>query len=305
MVLSWIPVVCIPFVLGILLFFICGFIYHQVIFLPAIDNNYDYGETRRKLHSEKDKIFEHAHFVKEESGYYLNERNILIHHKQIHAIGAVKAVIALIHGFGDHSNGFMKELGFKFAANGFTVVLMDFEGHGNSDGLHGLFTSLDDLADDLNEFLITKVMSNDQFKSLKLFLYAESMGGAIAFKLCTKSLCDTQSNISKSGFVITNKIAGVVLAAPMVKVSDKLKPPPLVVEIVKIIARFFPTAPIAPVPDIIDRCYKRKDSLNIARHDPKAYKKKPRLQSAIAMINATDEIGKKLDAFSHVCSTYH
>lgn len=297
----WMHVLSAPFIVGIIVSFIFGFIFNEIIFLPRIDNDIDYAETRRKILSEKDKIFGHVNFVKEETGYYLNQRNILIHHRQIHAIGPVKAVIALIHGFGDHSNGFIKELGYKFAANGFTVVLMDFEGHGNSDGLHGLFSSLDDLTHDLNEFLITKVMSNEQLKSHKLFIYGESMGGAIAFKLCTKVSRDTLSNVTKDKeFDITDRIAGVVLAAPMVKVSDKLKPPLFVVELVKLIAILFPVAPIAPIPDIMDRCYKRKDSLQIARQDPKTYKKKPRLQSAVAMIKATDEIEKKLEEFSHV-----
>ena len=56
------------------------------------------------------------------------------------------------------------------------------------------------------------------------------------------------------------------------------------------IRSLFPRAPIAPVPDLLDRCFKRRDKLDEARADKLGYKKPPRLASAVHMMRATDQI---------------
>lgn len=103
----------------------------------------------------------------------------------------------------------------------------------------------------------------------------------------------------------------------MIKISDKFKPSPIIVDIFKKIRSFLPRAPIgtlsvpcithlltriliflsfsAPVPDLIDKCFKSRDALIEARLDPLAYQKSPRLQSAVHMMRATDQIAVSME----------
>lgn len=158
----------------------------------------------------------------------------------------------------------------QFAEVGYAVVMIDFEGHGRSDGLHAYVETLDHFEEDLNDYLTNHVMALEDFRSKKLFLYGESMGGAISFKLC----------ISQKG--ICSKISGVCLMAPMLKVADKMKPLDIVINIFKLIEKIIPRAAIAPVPDILNKCFKNKRVLEMARNDTLAYKKQPVGFSCIA-----------------------
>ena len=121
-------------------------------------------------------------------------------------------VIVICHGFGDHSGGFLSRLAISFARLGYSVVSFDYVGHGRSDGLHGLINNVDDLVADVAHFINTVTIKGESLTSKNIFLYGESLGGAVSFKICT-----TQS-VSKS-------IEGVILMSPMIKISDKMKPP--------------------------------------------------------------------------------
>ena len=62
---------------------------------------------------------------------------------------------------------------------------------------------------------------------------------------------------------------------------------------------------LAPVPDILAKCFKNKSILEEARKDPLAYKKKPRLQSAVAMMRATDYIALHMEDLKHPVLILH
>ena len=122
------------------------------------------------------------------------------------------AVIMICHGFGDHSGGFLSRVAVSFARLGYSVVSLDYVGHGRSDGLHGLINTVDDLVDDVAQFINTITIKGESLMNKNVFLYGESLGGAVSFKLCT-----SQS--------VSSCIKGVVLMSPMIKISDKMKPP--------------------------------------------------------------------------------
>lgn len=60
---------------------------------------------------------------------------------------------------------------------------------------------------------------------------------------------------------------GAILIAPMVKISDKLKPPEFVTRLFSRVARHLPLAPIAPTKDVLDGCFQDKELVKEERCD--------------------------------------
>lgn len=50
----------------------------------------------------------------------------------------------------------------------------------------------------------------------------------------------------------------MLLFSPMVKMSDEMKPPPLVINSLQWLATIFPTAPVVPSPTILPLCFNNK-----------------------------------------------
>ena len=86
-----------------------------------------------------------------------------------------KAVIALVHGFGEHS-GRYGHVAEYFNKNGYSVFALDNRGHGKTGGQRGHTPTYDHLMQDLDVFL-EKV--NDLFPDTKIIVYGHSMGGGI------------------------------------------------------------------------------------------------------------------------------
>jgi alpha-beta hydrolase superfamily lysophospholipase len=84
-----------------------------------------------------------------------------------------KAVIALIHGMGEHSLRYLHVAQF-FANHGIATMGIDLRGHGKSDGKRGHTPNYDSLMNDIEKFL-GKVKK--EFPNLPLIIYGHSMGG--------------------------------------------------------------------------------------------------------------------------------
>lgn len=63
-----------------------------------------------------------------------------------------KAVIALVHGFGEHT-GRYAHVGEAFNKVGYLLIGFDLRGHGKSGGARGHTPSYDALMDDIADFL--------------------------------------------------------------------------------------------------------------------------------------------------------
>lgn len=177
------------------------------------------------------------------------------------------------------------DFAIKLVGDGNAVLMMDVEGHGLSDGLHGCVHDLQLVAVDLGEYFMDQLRSNAEFGNKPFFIYGISMGGAIAFNISTIPQCRAVQNVLK----------GVILCAPMVKVSDDLKPADIVVNALSLAARWIPFAPITPIPEVLDRCFKDPKILQRARENKLSYGKPPRLQTALAMLETTSDISERMD----------
>ncbi|CAN1237946.1 Caffeoylshikimate esterase [Linum grandiflorum] len=89
--------------------------------------------------------------------------------------------VAVVHGYTGESSWLIQLTSILFAKHGFIVCAIDHQGHGFSDSLDGLIHNMPDInpvVDDCIDFFTE--FRQTHARNLPAFLYAESLGGAIA-----------------------------------------------------------------------------------------------------------------------------
>ncbi|MEO9256075.1 MAG: lysophospholipase, partial [Tepidiformaceae bacterium] len=89
--------------------------------------------------------------------------------------GAVRAVLAICHGYAEHS-GRYAQVAVDLNERGYVVEALDLRGHGRSSGERVTVNSYDEFWDDLDAFL-DRVRGRNP--GAKLFLLGHSMGGGV------------------------------------------------------------------------------------------------------------------------------
>jgi len=168
---------------------------------------------------------------------------------------------------------------------GLAVVMIEYEGHGRSDGPNALIPCWDTLVGDVHKYFTH--ITQTKFPRKKKFLMGESMGGAVAF--------DTMLNHR-------SEYDGVIFAAPMLKIA--VVPPDWVVKLFyKIVGdpgtvtplSFLPVAPLKG--NIADLAFKDKEKMRVALYAPSEYARKPRLATSRELLDATKRISQSLSKF--------
>lgn len=96
---------------------------------------------------------------------------------QYHEPDDVRAVVVLVHGFGEHSGRYHENVIPALLDCGLAVVTYDNIGHGKSGGKRGHCPSYAALLDILEEVILK---AKSFFPGKPLFLYGHSMGGNLA-----------------------------------------------------------------------------------------------------------------------------
>ncbi|KAJ0791062.1 putative 2-acylglycerol O-acyltransferase [Helianthus annuus] len=112
----------------------------------------------------------------------------------------------------------------------------------------------------------------DEYKNKKRFLYGESMGGAVALLVHKK---------------VVHFWHGAVLVAPMCKISEKVKPHPLVINILTRVEDLIPTWKIVPTKDVIEAAFKDPLKRQEIRGNKLIYQEKPRLKTALELLRTS------------------
>ncbi|OEL20189.1 Caffeoylshikimate esterase [Dichanthelium oligosanthes] len=112
----------------------------------------------------------------------------------------------------------------------------------------------------------------EEYRSKSRFLYGESMGGAVALLL----------HRARPHFW-----TGAVLVAPMCKISEKVKPHPLVITLLTRVEDVIPKWKIVPTKDIIDAAFKDPIKREKIRKNKLIYQDKPRLKTALEMLRTS------------------
>jgi alpha-beta hydrolase superfamily lysophospholipase len=121
----------------------------------------------------------------------------------------VGAVIAVVHGYGDHG-GRYAWFGEAMGGRGHAVYACDLRGHGQSSGPRGQVKSFDEYLDDTAVFL-DEVRRRQPGKPL--FLLGHSMGGLICARLAEERAPD---------------VTGLVLSSPFLALVAEVPPSKLV-----------------------------------------------------------------------------
>ena len=192
-------------------------------------------------------------------------------HTQSWNILKPKAVVVLVHGFGEHIGRYHDFAEF-FNAEGFAVQGIDMRGHGKSDGKRGHTPNYNAFLDDL-EIFIELVKKN--YPNYPMFLYGHSMGGAIVLNYVTQRV---------------SKLTGVIASAPLILLSFKPNPVTLFLgkQLRKLIPTFTQSGGI-----IVENLSRDKEIVEKYKADPLVHNKVS-AEQGIAML----ENGEKLNQFS-------
>lgn len=217
----------------------------------------------------KDKVQLILSFWKNPRGHLLHT-NIMIPKDQ-----KIKAVICFCHGYIDNpSYSKAPELAYLCHTGGFAIILIEYEGHGQSDGALGLVKDWDTLVEDV--YLYFQETLSTRFPGSTAFLMGESMGGAVAYTMIQK---------------YPELFRGIVLMCPMCKIAPNMVPAPWIVSLFRKLAGPTGTAtpigclPVAPSKGDLQKLAFKLDEkrLECARH-PAVFKRKPRLATAREML---------------------
>ncbi|KAL1541393.1 acylglycerol lipase [Salvia divinorum] len=193
-----------------------------------------------------------------------------------------KALIFLCHGYAMDCSISMRDCASRLVEDGYEVHGIDCEGHGKSSGLQGLIPNFDHLVDDLSQHF-TNISEMKENRTKRRIIMGESMGGAMALKLHMKK---------------PDYWDGAVLVAPMCKIADEMKPNPLAILSLTYLARFLPTWPLTPTPDIVDVAFRDPNVRDEVRSNPYTYKGRPRLQTSEQLYNVSLDLEKRLEEVS-------
>lgn len=165
-----------------------------------------------------------------------------------------KAILCLVHGFGEHSGRYL-HVAKRFLKAGFNVIAYDHRGHGQSEGKKGFFTSFFQASEDLQSVLH---YATEQWPSLPVILYGHSMGGCVVLY-----------------YTLTHKnprIAGVISTSPWLRLYNP--PSGFLVLLSKLMVKAFPRF-----------TFKNKFPPGVLSHDPKVeenYHKDPLVHGDIS-----------------------
>uniref|UniRef100_A0A0D9X0E9 Serine aminopeptidase S33 domain-containing protein n=1 Tax=Leersia perrieri TaxID=77586 RepID=A0A0D9X0E9_9ORYZ len=200
---------------------------------------------------------------------------------------APRALVFMVHGYGNDISWTFQSTATFLAGSGFACYAADLPGHGRSHGLRAFVPDLDSAIADLLAFFRSvrrRVEEEKGHPSLPCFLFGESMGGAICLLIHLRTTTQPEDSW-----------AGAVLVAPMCKISDRIRPPWPLPQILTFVARFAPTLPIVPTADLIEKSVKVPAKRVVAARNPVRYSGRPRLGTVVELLRATDELGGRLD----------
>ncbi|XP_071720205.1 caffeoylshikimate esterase-like [Rutidosis leptorrhynchoides] len=209
--------------------------------------------------------------VEYQEEYIKNSRGVQLFTCRWLPLCSPKALVFLCHGYGMECSVFMRGCGTKLASYGYAVFGIDYEGHGRSMGPRCYIKKFDNIVSDCCNYF--KLISRkDEYKNKKRFLYGESMGGAVALLAHKKEASFWH---------------GAILVAPMCKISEKVKPHPMVINILTRVEDVIPRWKIVPTKDVIDAAFKDPIKREEIRGNKLIYQEKPRLKTALELLRTS------------------
>ncbi|CAA2999214.1 caffeoylshikimate esterase [Olea europaea subsp. europaea] len=142
----------------------------------------------------------------------------------------IKGALCFCHGYGDTYTFFFEGIAKHVASSSYGVYAIDHPNFGLSEGLHGYSPSFDGVVDNvIEQYMIIK--GRLEIRGLPLFIFGQSMGGAIALKAILKE---------------PRQWDGIVLVAPMCKIAKDMTPPIPLQKVLIFLSKIIPQAKLVP-----------------------------------------------------------
>lgn len=130
-----------------------------------------------------------------------------------------KAVVALVHGLGDHSGRYL-HVGKTLTSAGYALIGFDLRGHGRSGGARGHFPSLEAVMGDIRQFF--RLLSG-RYPGVSQFLYGHSLGGLLVLAYTLQYGADLKGVIA-TGPGLRSALQEQKAKVAMVKMLGSLTP---------------------------------------------------------------------------------
>lgn len=182
-------------------------------------------------------------------------------------VASPKAVVILVHGFGEHSTRYT-HVAEHFNVQGFSVYTYDQRSHGNSPGKKGDIPSFDPMASDLEEFLGD---IRTRVGDTPIFLFGHSMGGLVLALFVIKYAPD---------------VRGLIFSSAGVKADDNTSA--LMRKVAGLLARFLPDVPVHELD--IDGLSRIPEVVQRYKDDPLVYHGKIGARSGNSFMKAIDHV---------------
>ena len=134
-----------------------------------------------------------------------------------------QAVIALIHGLGEHM-GRYEHVAKAMTGAGYVFTGFDLRGHGKSGGIRGHFPSWDAAMQDIKDFFI---FLTQRYPDLPQFLYGHSLGGLIVLTYALQNKTELKGVIA-TGAGLRSQVHDQKLKVFLAKVIGSLAPTTLI-----------------------------------------------------------------------------
>ncbi|HEV2107643.1 MAG TPA: alpha/beta hydrolase [Thermomicrobiales bacterium] len=188
-------------------------------------------------------------------------------------VATPKAVVVLIHGYGEHLGRYHHVVAV-LNAHDYAVVGIDNRGHGRSEGRRADVVSFDDFVDDVRALV---QHTREEHPDLPRFMLGHSLGGLIATRYALRH---------------QTELAGLILSGALIQVGGSA--PALVRRFAPVMARVAPTlAVVRPGrPGILSR---DPDVERLFSADPLTYKGRLRARMGYQIQRAAADVQTRLD----------
>ncbi len=185
-----------------------------------------------------------------------------------------QASLIIVHGYAEHSSRYAHVADF-FNQHGISVHSFDLRGHGKSDGPPAFVNSFEEYYEDLDEFWADEGFDRSD---KPVFLLGHSMGGLIVANYCVTR---------------KPKLAGVLLSAAALKISDDVSP--LLQKVSGFVAAI---APKLPTIKLDSKAVSRDaDVVEKYENDPLNYRGGTKARMGSEIVNATKFIQSNMHKF--------
>ncbi|MEM1119350.1 MAG: lysophospholipase [Bacteroidota bacterium] len=182
-----------------------------------------------------------------------------------------KAVIALIHGLGEHCNRY-NHMAEYFAQHNLAMIGYDRRGHGQSEGKRGHTPSYDNLLDEVDQLL---TITKERYPVAPIFMYGHSMGGNILLKHL----------ISRNP-----RVKGAIASAPFIEFPNN--PPSVLIFIGRVMRKIYPA--------FTQNNGLNADDISKNKKEVEKYKNDPLVHDKITSATGIGmiEVAKELESFA-------